>query len=1099
MSESALSDYENARERQLSRNDARRIRTRVTEARSKEVDAGGRWPFELLQNAHDAGPRPGRTGIKVRLATTQDGFIFEHDGAVFQPQDLAALLSGGSSKDFEGEDTTGRFGTGFLVTHVLSERTEVLGILATKKGHEWFSVSLDRGGNEEQILANIDAAKLAIRAAEVLKNIDDTPSARFVYRTENQAQLQHGLDTFRTALPYLFATCPKLDEVVLEAGEKAERWLASTIGLQASEKFVHRQRSIQRHSSEGTRTFVTHVLTTEAQPNASAIFATETVGETSHLVRLPAQFPRVFRRFPVRATTFLRTEAVLEGHFDVDQERREVLLNERGGALVEVALDCLVRAASVAHELGIEGGHWLARVGPVAEGALAENERAWWTERLKTRAEAIGRLPLVDTQRGAGSAIGNGDWYVDFIGAPELSHSGEAAADALWDLAARCERLDLPEKELSRDWSQITQEWKALGVETLHIFGLTDLRMWAFDDAPKATAAVPFEHLLVTGDRLEWLARLYELAGQVPKDKFRPEWLDHLLLNQRDQLVAHASLTRDLGVLEGTKQAAEKIKIGLRTVLFNREVINLARELELKHVEPLLDAVVTPTMTEEAALERCLTALDQAVQPKKNPTAEYVVEAGTALLAHLWVSRKTEAGDLARRVPLATTKPNEYFRWNRANPIMAPVSTWPETARPFDICFPPQRVMHVDYDRAEAFPHALEGLQAWGIAYTDPLTEGTVSELRERRLAPLLQGEVDPDGLIVRDQKCSSIALLSPEVINHCTELEQVKALLGLVLTDIVVRDEQWRTFRSVTAHASGREVSIELRPALWVGELLSRAWVPAMDQRGERARFEPTPEVLRPLIDREWLKDNPRALEFLADVLGFDRLDLRLFGCPEEEAKRIRDILAELIDQTQHDPDALERVLDVAEVQRKGEQRVAAARALGFAVQEAVREALEDRGLALELVDRGFDYEARLGEELLEDASSRIGIGRLLIEIKATTSGEVKLTPTQAETASQTSNYVLCVVDLRGADVDPLAATWTPADVALHSRFLNTISESVAPTWKHVERARAEDVPIRNEDALRFGVAADLWESGLTLSQWCDWAIETLRAKEPA
>ncbi|NPC72381.1 hypothetical protein HPP05_21735 [Corallococcus exiguus] len=1101
MSESALGEYQEAREHQLSRNDARRIRTRVTEARNKAMDAGGRWPFELLQNAHDAGPRPGRTGIRIRLAAKENGFLFEHDGAVFQPRDLAALLSGGSSKEFEGEDTTGRFGTGFLVTHVLSERTEVSGILATRTGFEWFSVSLDRGGNEDQILANIDTAKAALLSAQPLNEINREPSARFVYRMEDKKQLEHGLETFRAALPYLFATCPKLDEVVLEQEETTERWLASAFQQPAMEGLSYRERPVQRESTNGTQIFVAHILSTQAQPDASAIFVSETEGQNRKLVRLPSSFPRVFRRFPIRETTFLRTEVVLDGHFNVDQERREVLLKDQGGELVEAALDSLVLAAMVAHKLNIEGAHWLARIGPVAEGALQEFERSWWTERLKAKAANTAEIPLINTTRGAGRAVPNvGEWHADFLGEPQLGHPEKINVDALWDLASRCGKLDVPEKKINRDWSLIAQEWRALGVEGLNIIGLADFRKFALASEPKPGEALPLDALVVTGNRLEWLANLYELASVASAaGAFRPEWLDHLLLNQHSKLVIHSCLTRDLGVLEGTKIAAEKLKLDLRASLLDLEVLNVAREHSLTRVEGLLDKVVTPTLTEDAALDRCLSALDQAVQSKKNLTPEYVVTAGTALLAHMWSSQAMGAGDLARRVPLATTKPSEYYRWHRDNPIMAPVSTWPETARPYAIVYPAQRVMHVAYDRADGFSDALKGLKAWGIAHTDPLQEDVSSEIKERRLAALVRGPASTSGLTVRDQPCSSVALLSREVLNHCTEPEHVQALLGLILTDIVVRDKRWRTFVTVPARGGGRELSVELRPAIWVADLLSRAWIPVTDKEGKQTRFEPSPAVLRDLIDREWLKDNLQALDFLAEVFGFDRLELRLLGCSEEESKRIRDVLAELIDRTQSDPDALERALAAAEEQRASERRVAIAKSFGLAVQEALRTALQERGLVLELVDRGFDYETRLGEELLDDASSYLGLERLLLEVKATTSGEVRLTPTQAATASRTPDYVLCVVDLRGIASERLAGPWTPEEVAAHSRFVNTISGSVASTWELVERAQAEHVPIRNEAALRFGVAAELWQSGHTLSAWCDWAIAKLRDKEVA
>src|SRR5437764_13868711 len=154
MSREAFLIYECAVKEQHTRNEARRILTRVTEARRNPHPAALRWPFELLQNALDSGPRQGRSSVTIRLQCDATKVQFEHDGAPFSLQDLAALLSGGSSKDFESDVTTGRFGTGFLVTHVLAESTVLRGILEVPTGCEEFELSLDRSGDEDAILTN---------------------------------------------------------------------------------------------------------------------------------------------------------------------------------------------------------------------------------------------------------------------------------------------------------------------------------------------------------------------------------------------------------------------------------------------------------------------------------------------------------------------------------------------------------------------------------------------------------------------------------------------------------------------------------------------------------------------------------------------------------------------------------------------------------------------------------------------------------------------------------------------------------------------------------------------------------------------------------
>ena len=136
MSKTALTEFQNARVRQTTQNDARRIRTRVQAARQNPSRASVRWPFELVQNAHDAGPRKQNGKVKIDFDLQEDRLVVSHTGKPFNPQELAALLSGGSSKEFDDEETTGRFGTGFLVTHALSTRVDVDGLLTTHEGNE---------------------------------------------------------------------------------------------------------------------------------------------------------------------------------------------------------------------------------------------------------------------------------------------------------------------------------------------------------------------------------------------------------------------------------------------------------------------------------------------------------------------------------------------------------------------------------------------------------------------------------------------------------------------------------------------------------------------------------------------------------------------------------------------------------------------------------------------------------------------------------------------------------------------------------------------------------------------------------------------------
>src|SRR5690242_7507848 len=78
MSEVAFQTYEQALKQQHSRNEARRIRMRVSEARRNPYPASLRWPFELLQNALDVGPRQGNVSVGIRVCLEPSGLVFEH-------------------------------------------------------------------------------------------------------------------------------------------------------------------------------------------------------------------------------------------------------------------------------------------------------------------------------------------------------------------------------------------------------------------------------------------------------------------------------------------------------------------------------------------------------------------------------------------------------------------------------------------------------------------------------------------------------------------------------------------------------------------------------------------------------------------------------------------------------------------------------------------------------------------------------------------------------------------------------------------------------------------------------------------------------------
>lgn len=130
------------REKQRTESEARDIIHDVNRLYTFPEDKKARWIWELLQNAKDVAPPEGIT-INIRL--TQDKLEFSHNGKPFETKHLLAILYKTSTKSLDGTGgTTGKYGTGFVTTHILNKKVTVEGVHTNASGKRRFSLTIDR-------------------------------------------------------------------------------------------------------------------------------------------------------------------------------------------------------------------------------------------------------------------------------------------------------------------------------------------------------------------------------------------------------------------------------------------------------------------------------------------------------------------------------------------------------------------------------------------------------------------------------------------------------------------------------------------------------------------------------------------------------------------------------------------------------------------------------------------------------------------------------------------------------------------------------------------------------------------------------------------
>src|SRR5262245_1826830 len=121
-------DVRAAMEDQVLNQAARNILQDVRAARNDHATSARRWVWELLQNAVASTTESG-DDVDVEVELAGDWLTFQHARGPFSTENLGALITGGSSKPLQSARYTGQFGSGFLVSHVLSHEVYVEGLV----------------------------------------------------------------------------------------------------------------------------------------------------------------------------------------------------------------------------------------------------------------------------------------------------------------------------------------------------------------------------------------------------------------------------------------------------------------------------------------------------------------------------------------------------------------------------------------------------------------------------------------------------------------------------------------------------------------------------------------------------------------------------------------------------------------------------------------------------------------------------------------------------------------------------------------------------------------------------------------------------------
>lgn len=219
-----IQSIEDGRKEDGNRSIADKIIKRLHDLDKTVENNQGRWAWELLQNAKDSIADYNDRTVSIQIILNDNEVEFRHNGVHFTEQDVRGLINQISSKEIEeGEQTkrTGRFGTGFLTTHLLSRVIQVKGVLETKsKDFYSFEFPLDREGKTTtQLIPRIEKAWTAFHnSAKLINDTYDINNfnTSFTYQlntTEQKEIARIGVEEFIKLIPFVLAFIPKIQRV----------------------------------------------------------------------------------------------------------------------------------------------------------------------------------------------------------------------------------------------------------------------------------------------------------------------------------------------------------------------------------------------------------------------------------------------------------------------------------------------------------------------------------------------------------------------------------------------------------------------------------------------------------------------------------------------------------------------------------------------------------------------------------------------------------------------------------------------------------------------------------------------------------------------
>lgn len=404
-----------------------------------------RWIWELIQNANDCA----NPSVDINITCKDNILCFSHNGKPFDYESLMNIITQISTKEtIEGEDNTGKFGTGFITTHLLSEKVMIKGVYIDENlNKNQLAFEINRSG--KNIFEIKDEVKESL---EKLKRLRENPvpvesclsmeyETNFIYNLSNanQKAINDGKNDLDKSIIFVLAFVETINKITYNDISYYKCKIINKLSDNLKMVEVIKDEHGIKHTKKVLVCFNNDI-------EIAAIISEK--GDNIYIEKFDSLIPRIFCKFPLVGTEeFCLPFVVNSRKFSVEEPRDGIY--ESSNVNRNLLLESLKLYKYMLMYFTQKQFKNIHNICFFNDGKRSNLQ----IELIKDIKNICNHMKIVDTNRGDLSSLLDNNEKCNLI-IPDCSNKEYGLS--FWDLLNSINiKFELPSKENCIDWAKI--------------------------------------------------------------------------------------------------------------------------------------------------------------------------------------------------------------------------------------------------------------------------------------------------------------------------------------------------------------------------------------------------------------------------------------------------------------------------------------------------------------------------------------------------------------------------------------------------------------------------------------------------------------------